>query len=218
MSRPAKDYTGHRFGFWTVLRFDEVVGSNRYWICKCDCGTERRVPMCGLSSGHTKSCGCGLHKIGPFEHGLAKTPIYESWRGMKKRCLNRNHHAYHNYGGRGIRICRSLLDSPMSIIECIGQRPDGMTLDRKDNEGHYSCGACIHCKERGWPMNLRWATKTEQARNARFNRIVEIDGQKRPACEWADRLGIERNVFYSRLYSGKTGQALTGPLQRIRRK
>src|SRR4051812_7124057 len=122
--------------------------------------------------------------LGPYVHGLRHKPIYESWRGMKKRCLCTNHEAYHNYGGRGIEVCVFLLKSPVSIVELIGDRPKGMTLDRRDNNGNYSCGQCSECIENGWGMNLRWATASEQGRNTRHNRIVEINGEKHLACEW----------------------------------
>lgn len=156
---------------------------------------------------------------GRWHSALRGTPIYESWRGMKKRCLCKNHTAYHNYGGRGIRICRALLDSPLVIIECIGDRPDSSTtLDRIDNDANYSCGSCLHCKERGWEMNIRWATKVQQARNSRFVKLVTINGETHPACEWADMLRLPRHVFYQRLDRGETGRLLTGPLRRIRSK
>ena len=155
---------------------------------------------------------------GRWHSALRGTPIYESWRGMKKRCLCPNHDAYHNYGGRKIKICEALLDSPLSIIDCIGDRPNGMTLDRKNNEGHYTCGKCGQCLENGWPLNLRWATARQQARNSRMNLLVEINGEIHSACEWAEILGVPRHVFYQRLYRGETGTNLTGPLRRNRRK
>ncbi len=219
MSRPSFDYTEQRHGHWTAIRFDKRHKGNNYWICRCDCGVTRSIGIAQIRSGHSKSCGCGINEDnGPFKHGLALTPIYESWRGMKKRCLCPTHEAYHNYGGRGIKICAAILDSPAAIVDCIGDRPRGLTLDRKDNDGHYSCGKCPECEVTGWPMNLRWATVSEQGRNTRYNLIVEIEGERLPACEWADKLGIERSVFYQRVHRGETGALLTGPLRRNRRK
>jgi dCMP deaminase len=49
---------------------------------------------------------------------------------MKSRCNNPNHHAYHNYGGRGIRICPEWLHSFETFLQDMGERPDGLTLDR----------------------------------------------------------------------------------------
>ncbi len=165
---------------------------------------------------YSKNRGAELYN-GRWHSLLRGTPVYESWRGMKKRCLCKNHDAYHNYGGRGIQICQALLESPVRIIEVIGDRPKNKTLDRIDNNAHYTCGWCVECTNHRWSMNLRWATPKEQARNSRVNVIVEINGEKHTACEWAERLGLSRPTFYQRLAAGKTGYALTKP-QRIRRK
>ena len=52
------DLTGQRFGKWTVLRKDIKCNSGSYWICKCDCGTEKSVSSYSLRHGNTFSCGC----------------------------------------------------------------------------------------------------------------------------------------------------------------
>jgi hypothetical protein len=165
---------------------------------------------------YSKNLGANLVN-GRWHSALRGTPVYESWRGMKKRCLCPNHEAYHNYGGRGIKICGSLHDSACSIIDCIGDRPKGMTLDRIDNNGHYSCGVCEECILNGWGMNLKWSTPKQQARNARFNLVIEINGEKLIACEWSERLGITRAAFYQRVASGKTGESLTKPMRKRRK-
>lgn len=154
---------------------------------------------------------------GRWHSPLRGTPVYESWRGMKKRCLCPKHDAYHNYGGRGIKICYALLDSPMAILDCIGDRPEGKTLDRINNEHHYTCGKCLQCLEFGWPTNIRWATYKQQARNARFNRVVTINGVSKPACEWADYLGLPYQLFMQRLYAGFSEERLVAPKLRNRR-
>jgi len=56
-----RDLTGQRFGRLTVLRqvpVPEGLTQNNYWLCRCDCGTERVVLASNLIRGHTKSCGC----------------------------------------------------------------------------------------------------------------------------------------------------------------
>lgn len=54
------DLTGKRFGSLTVIK---ESGSNKFksrlWECVCDCGTVTRIATSALTSGNSKSCGCG---------------------------------------------------------------------------------------------------------------------------------------------------------------
>lgn len=85
--------------------------------------------------------------------------LYVTWQGMRKRCLNPNNKDFHRYGGRGVLIYepwRTDLQAFASWIDAnLGQRPDGMTLDRIDNDGNYE------------PGNLRWADAVTQRANQR---------------------------------------------------
>ena len=35
----------------------------------------------------------------------SRSPTYNSWQAMKKRCLNKKHKGYKDYGEKGITIC-----------------------------------------------------------------------------------------------------------------
>ena len=88
-------------------------------------------------------------------HGMARTPEYAAWRGMKSRCLNPNRPNYADYGGRGIAVCDRWLESFENFLADMGPRPAGMSLDRIDVNGNYE------------PGNCRWLDATTQQYNKR---------------------------------------------------
>lgn len=137
------------------------------------------------------------------KHGLAKTYIFVCWQQMIQRCYNPKLRAYPHYGGRGIRVCEFLRVSPTNLLRLLGERETSKhSVDRINNAGHYTCGKCAECFRCGYPMNLRWATVKEQARNRRSNRIVELRGEERCLSEWADIIGISVNLLSYRLAKG----------------
>lgn len=73
---------------------------------------------------------------------------------MRQRCNDPAHKSFHNYGGRGITVCKRW-DSFESFLEDMGERPDERTLDRINTDGNYE------------PRNCRWATRSEQQKNRR---------------------------------------------------
>jgi hypothetical protein len=81
-------------------------------------------------------------------------PEYVAYRGAKQRCNNERNAAYKNYGGRGIKF---LFESFAQFFAVLGPRPEGLTLDRIDNDGHYE------------PSNVRWADYSTQIRNQRHS-------------------------------------------------
>lgn len=109
---------------------------------------------------------------------------------MLYRCYDPKSNRFYRYGALGIKVCEMLRASPVNLIALIGQRPGGTTLDRRNNEGHYSCGQCAECLSNGWPLNVRWATATEQNRNSSSNVNITLDGRTMCAKAWAEELGI----------------------------
>lgn len=146
-----------RFG--RLVALTKVKVNDRVkWNCICDCGNFKIVSGCKLKSGNTKSCGC-LQRESRITHGRSSTKLYKSWSVMINRCINPNCPSYPDYGGRGITVCDRWKYSFENFLEDMGERPEGMSLDRKDNDGNYE------------PSNCRWATGTQQE----FNKRVRID-------------------------------------------
>jgi hypothetical protein len=172
----------------------------RKFLCKCICNNEIKITISNLISGSTKSCGCmKTHYVrqGSIIHELSKSPEYHSWRAMKARCLNSNHHAYYNYGGRGITIHQEWIESFQKFYNDMGNRPTlEHTLDRIDNNGNYE------------PNNCKWSTKVEQCKNRRIgirklNHIEMVDiinkfnSKQSTVYKLADEYSVTRKTIYN---------------------
>lgn len=112
---------------------------------------------------------------------------YQSWSDMKQRCLNPRLPCYHNYGGRGITICARWLESFQNFFDDMGEKPEGKTLERINNNGNYE------------PSNCKWATRAEQRRNCRDTRMITINGRTQTIKDWAKELGFSDDVLAYRI-------------------
>lgn len=112
-------------------------------------------------------------------HGMDGTSEYHTWQAMIKRCHNPNDKAYKNYGARGISVCDRWRDSFVNFYADMGGRPEGLSLDRINNDGNYE------------PGNCRWANQATQHENRR----TTVRYQGKTHKEWADEFGITAATF-----------------------
>jgi hypothetical protein len=196
-----KNMTGMIFTDWKVLRYaGKTENGGYFWWCKCKCGNEAVVDGGNLRSGRSKRC----LECCRVTHGMHHDELYDTWLHMIQRCENENNQSYHNYGGRGIKVCQRWHDIK-EFLKDVSPKPTGekrYTLDRIDNDLNYSCGICNDCKENGWDRNWEWATYKTQMRHKRGNRLITIDGQTKTLAEWSEISGIRHDTIAHRIKSG----------------
>lgn len=118
------------------------------------------------------------------QHGMCGTRTYNSWNNMKRRCLTRK-----EYVDKGITVC-DRWNSFENFLADMGERPEGTTLERKENDKGYS------------PENCIWATAHDQTRNRDSNVELTFNGKTQVVTDWATELGIPKGTLYMRVRRG----------------
>lgn len=212
-----KNRTGMRYGAMTVLGLarEEKYGRQRrrsvyYWHCRCDCGAIHTMATHRLLDRRRgiPSCGCVGYAAATAKrtrHGHAKragiSPEYRIWTAMNNRC----HSPHGHYKGSGITVCERWRTSYEAFLSDMGFRPSpSHGIERIDNSHGYK------------PGNCRWATRHEQSRNKRTNRLITFRGETLCLTDWANRIGVAPPTLKARL--GALGwpleKALTRPSAR----
>ena len=190
-----KNLSGQRFGNLQIIK---LVGTEKdkgaIWFCKCDCGKTTKVVAKNLKSNHTKSCGC-LRRISTVKkntkHNESGSRLYGIWLGMKKRCTNKNEKSYIDYGGRGITVCDEWRQYTTFRGWALSNGyKDDLTIERIDVNGNYE------------PKNCTWIPNSEQPKNQRNSKKMEVDGIVKTIKEWAILYNVKYTTLYSRIKKG----------------
>ena len=153
---------GKKYYDITILDL-KIQGPNVKIIYRCKCGKLNQCPYVKIS----KRCMQCYNKEGrrsKITHGMTRISEHTSWMSMKSRCKNLNNPSYHNYGGRGIKVCKRWLGENgfKNFLKDMGERPEpkkNYSIERINNNGNYQ------------PSNCKWATQKEQLSNKRNNRV-----------------------------------------------
>lgn len=208
-------YLGRKFGKLTLQEeLDFKVrpkgkGRLRYFLCRCECGENKKVCLFHLRTGHTTSCGCAkipAIKSANTRHGQARSKVWRAWESMRSRCRNPNTTHFKHYGGKGIKVCERW-EKFENFFEDMGDLPaPRYTIERRDPNGDYE------------PSNCYWATWTEQANNRTNTVRITLDGRTQSATLWAREFGINPKTVLSRVAAGwDSEKALTYPLRKTKR-
>jgi hypothetical protein len=116
-------------------------------------------------------------------------PLYGAWKSMRGRCMNKSHPRYSDWGGRGIKICQRWHDFAM-FVKDMGERPDGHSLDRIDNNGDYC------------PENCKWSSPSEQNKNQRVRKdsVLGIKGVSKKASGYQARIYVDSKSIHLGVY------------------
>src|SRR3990167_5509371 len=174
-----------------------VGGSKkRQFMCRCKCGVEKAFLANNLVSGTSGSCGCLLREsllAANTTHGHSAggqwSPEYRAWHHIHQRCHNPKDKRYHEWGGRGVTVCRRW-KTFANFLADMGPKPSPKhSIERDNNDGNYE------------PGNCRWATNQEQCNNKSNNRRLAFDGRTQSMMKWSMELGISYSTLSSRIRS-----------------
>lgn len=174
------DMTGQKLGKLTVVKLSHI-NKQYYWECICECGNTSIINGSRLRSGHTRSCGC----LSKSRNGLSTSPTYRTWSAMIQRCYDSGVAHYQRYGARGIEVCDEWRNSFESFLSDMGERPEGLTLDRIDSSKGYT------------PQNCRWATPKEQSRGN--SHLISAFGKEMSLIDWQHETGIRWTTLRKRI-------------------
>lgn len=191
--RKYKDMIGRKTNMLTLISY--VDGNSG--VFRCDCGIDKTIRLSRVFLGTTKSCSCQGGKrassktvleMGPSNN---RSPEYNIWKAMHRRCTNKNSKNWSRYGGRGIKVCSRWTGSNgfSNFYNDMGKKPNGHSIERINNNGDYE------------PKNCRWATYSEQANNTSKTLFFDYNGELKTVTELSKLFNISRQRFHYLLRS-----------------
>lgn len=191
----AIDMIGIRCGrLLVVSRAANYASGKARFVCLCDCGTSTIVGGHALRSAETKSCGCWRIEMPSLlftTHGMSCSSEHRIWCHIKTRCYNPRNQFFARYGGRGISMCPTWVESFETFYRDMGPRPSSQhSIDRVNNDGNYQLDNC------------RWGTHQQQSDNRSVVKRVTFDGVTDTMAGWARRTGIPYMKLRRRIVDG----------------
>lgn len=201
---------GTRFGRLVVVgNAGEVRGSTGKLIStvivKCDCGTTLTVREGNLRNRNILSCGCYRRERAgklSWKHGKSRQPyrpnyLYSLWGAIKERTK-------YKYKDKNLAFPSEWENDfeafEKYVVDTLGPRPEGFSLDRIDNKLGYM------------PGNLRWLHAKGQSNNRDCTPTATLKGTTKSLSEWSDIYGIAVPTIKNRLDHGwVVERALTEP-------
>lgn len=180
-----RDLAGQKFGRLTVQKWNGSIKGRGTWLCLCNCGNIKIARSENLVSGKVASCGClsQEQKGKPKTHGGYYSLTYKSWQSMKIRVKKDSNYI-------NIKICDRWQQSYENFLQDMGERPQGTSLGRINNNGNYE------------PNNCRWETPAQQSKNKSDTVIWTIEGVTMCMKEWADHFGVSYTMVVQRRKKG----------------
>lgn len=201
-----KDRVGEVIGRLTIIdtappRIGKAGKPRLYWLCRCECGSLKEIRDDALNGKHTMSCGClqrecasdaNKGRTDGIKYGESRERIHNIWYLIKFRCEDPSSHCFHNYGGRGIQMCKEWADGIDGYFRfkewsLNNGYSDDLTIDRIDNNGDYS------------PENCRWVDIYAQGNNKRNNVLIEYEGKTQTLSQWARELNVPMVSLHNRI-------------------
>lgn len=191
---------GDRFGRLTVVEVTRNARGDIRYASQCECGSDPILHShASLRTAEKNGSGCQRCRVYKKKHGRAHDRTYVSYHSMLQRCTNPKASRYARYGGRGIKVCDRWLESFENFLADMGDRPDGLTLERIDNEKGYE------------PGNCKWATHEEQSANTSKCRSITVGKVEYPSIAAACRAYCVKIQTYN--YRRKSGQTIEQALR-----